>query len=64
MVQSGRARPKFPPVQEGMTLILLTQACLGAPEFWLQGEGNPEPIEGALLERGRHREFVELDRRV
>jgi hypothetical protein len=30
-------------------LILLMQASVGAWEFWLQGEGDPEQIEGALL---------------
>ena len=57
-------RPKFPLPQEGRALIFLTKACLGGRVFWLQGEGDSEPIEGALLERGGRREFVELDRRV
>ena len=56
--------PKFPQPPEGMALIFLTTACLGARAFWLQGEGNPEEVEGALLERGRRRDFVELDRRI
>ena len=56
--------PKFPLPQEGIGLIFLTKACLVARAFWLQGEGDPQPVEGALLERGRHRDFVELDRRV
>ena len=56
--------PKFPRPQEGMALISLTRACLGAQAFWLQGEGDPKQIEGALLERGGRREFIELDRRV
>jgi hypothetical protein len=47
-----------------MALIFLTKACRGARAFWLQGEGDPEPIEVALLERGRRRDFVELDRRI
>ena len=47
-----------------MTLIFLTRAWLGARAFWLHGEGDPEQIEGALLEGGRRRDFVELDRRV
>ena len=59
-----RFSPKFPLHQEGMVLIFLTKACLGARAFWLQGEGDPEQIEGALLERGRRRDFVELDRRI
>ena len=57
-------KPKFPLPQDGMTVIFLTKACLGAWTFWLQGEGDPEQIEGALLKRGRRRDFVELDRRV
>ena len=58
------SKPKFPLPQEDMALIFLTTACLGARAFWPQGEGDPEQIEGALLERGRRRDFVELDRRV
>ena len=50
--------------EECMVLIFLTQAWLVARAFWLQGEGNPEQIEGALLERGRRRDFLELDRRI
>jgi hypothetical protein len=42
-------KPKFPVSQEGIALILLMQASVGAWEFWLQGEGDPEQIEGALL---------------
>ena len=43
------ARPKFPLPQEGMALISLAKASLGARVFWLQGEGDSEQIEGALL---------------
>jgi len=42
-------RPKFPLPQEGMALISLAKASLGARVFWLQGEGDSEQIEGALL---------------
>ena len=56
-------RPKFPVPREGMALISLTKASLGARVFWLQGEGDSEQIEGALLERGGRGDFVELDRR-
>jgi len=41
--------PKFPLPQEGMALISLAKASLGARVFWLQGEGDSEQIEGALL---------------
>ena len=61
---TAAVKPKFPLPQEGIGLIFLTKACLVARAFWLQGEGDPQPVEGALLERGRHRDFVELDRRV
>ncbi len=61
---NGFFSPKFPRAGRGMALISLAQACLVAPAFWLQGEGDPEEIEGALLEWGRRREFVELDRGV
>ena len=59
-----RVRPKFPLPQEGMALIFLTKACLSGRAFWLQGEGDAEPIEGALLECSGRRDFVELDRRI
>jgi hypothetical protein len=35
-----------------MALTFFIKACLGAPAFWLQGEGDPEQIEGALPEGG------------
>jgi hypothetical protein len=56
--------PKFPIPQEGMALISLARASLGVRMFWLQGEGDSEQIEGALLQRGGRGEFVELDRHV
>jgi hypothetical protein len=59
-----RFRPKFPIPQEGMALISLARASLGVRMFWLQGEGDSEQIEGALLQRGGRGEFVELDRRI
>ena len=58
------SKPKFPLSQEGMALISLTKASLGAPMFWLQGEGDSQQIEGALLQRGGRRGLVELERRV
>ena len=56
--------PKFPLPQEGMALMFLTKARFDARVFWLQGEGDPQQIESALLPRGRRRDFVELDGRV
>ena len=58
------AKPKFPLPQECMALISLMKASLGARVFWLQGEGDSEQIEGALLQRGGRGGLVELDRRV
>jgi predicted ATPase len=57
-------KPKFPLSQEGMALISLTRASLGAPVFWLQGEGDSQQVECALLQRGGRGGLVELDRRV
>ena len=48
-LQRVRVSPKFPLPQEGMALISLAKASLGARVFWLQGEGDSEQIEGALL---------------
>src|SRR5438128_2121902 len=56
--------PKFPLGSECTALIFLTKAWLSGRAFWLQDEGDAEPIEGALLQRGGGRGFVELDRRV
>jgi hypothetical protein len=62
--RSEASNPQFPLPQEGMALISLTKASLGARVFWLQGEGDSQQIEGALLQRGGRRGLVELDRRV
>jgi hypothetical protein len=48
-MRSTRTNPKFLLAHESMALVLLTQACLGDRALWLQGEGDPEQIEGALL---------------
>jgi hypothetical protein len=62
--EKAQISPKFPVPQEGMALISLARASLGVRMFWLQGEGDSEQIEGALLQRGGRGEFVELDRRI